>query len=141
MSRVLVSARKLRRRHGDGERGQALVEFAFVLPILLLLLLGIIQFGLLFYTCIDLTSATRDGARKVAVSRATGGVEDAARKTIRDSLTVVEYSATTVTVSPGSPWAAGVPVTVKVTYPYSLSILGVTFWSGPMTATSISRIG
>ncbi|MBO1265976.1 pilus assembly protein [Proteiniclasticum sp. SCR006] len=50
------------------EEGQGLVEFALVLPILLLFLLGIIEFGWLFNARISLTSAAREGARVAAVS-------------------------------------------------------------------------
>lgn len=45
------------------ERGQALVEFAFVLLPVLLLIVGIVQFGLLFGANVTLTNATREGAR------------------------------------------------------------------------------
>lgn len=45
------------------ERGAALVEFALVFPILLLLLMGIVEFGLLFYNKQVLTNASREGAR------------------------------------------------------------------------------
>ena len=61
------------------ERGQAMVEFALVLPILMALLLGIIQFGIVFNNYITLTDAARAGARKAAVSRLTTGNGDAAK--------------------------------------------------------------
>lgn len=116
------------------------METALVLPILLTLLFAITQFGLLFYNYIDLTSATRDGARKIAVTRASGVGEADARSVIQSALTVVDPAKTDVSISPGGPWAAGDAVTVTVTYPYQLRILGVDLWSGPMTAKSISRI-
>lgn len=49
-------------RAGDA-RGQALVEFVAVLLPLLLVLVGIIQFGLLFNTNVTITNAAREGAR------------------------------------------------------------------------------
>lgn len=49
-------------RFGDA-RGQALVEFVAVLLPLLLVLVGIIQFGLLFNTNVTITNAAREGAR------------------------------------------------------------------------------
>jgi Flp pilus assembly protein TadG len=45
------------------ERGAALVELAVVLPFLLLILVGIIEFGLLFYNQQVLTNSSREGAR------------------------------------------------------------------------------
>lgn len=50
-----------------GEKGQSLVEFAIVLPVLMLFLLGIIEFGWLFNAKITLTSAAREGARIYAI--------------------------------------------------------------------------
>jgi Flp pilus assembly protein TadG len=47
-------------------RGQALVEFALVLPLLVLILLGIMQFGLLFWGQITLTQVARDTGRWAA---------------------------------------------------------------------------
>ncbi len=59
----LSRARPLRHR---SEAGQSLVEFALVLPVLLLLLLGIIQFGAVFNSLITLNAAAREGARTMA---------------------------------------------------------------------------
>ena len=49
--------------------GQAMVEFAIVVPILLMLVLGIIQCGIPFNHSLTLTDAVRVGARQAAVSR------------------------------------------------------------------------
>lgn len=57
------------KRIGKDEKGQSLVEFALVLPILLLFLLGIIEFGWLLNAQISLTSAAREGARLAAVEK------------------------------------------------------------------------
>ena len=45
------------------ERGSQLIEFALVLPLLLLLVLGILDFGLLFQRYEAVTNAAREGAR------------------------------------------------------------------------------
>ena len=45
------------------ERGAELVEFAFVLPTLLLLIVGVVDFGLLFQKYEVVTNAAREGAR------------------------------------------------------------------------------
>jgi hypothetical protein len=45
------------------ERGAVVVEFALVLPLLMFLLMGMIEFGLLFYNQQVLTNASREGAR------------------------------------------------------------------------------
>ena len=54
------------------ERGQAMVEFAFVVPILLVVVLAVIQFGITYNNYVTLTDAARAGARKAAVSRYLG---------------------------------------------------------------------
>lgn len=56
------------------ERGAAAVEFGLVLPILLVLLLGIIDFGRAYHAQITLTHAAREGARAFAVNGDTAGV-------------------------------------------------------------------
>jgi hypothetical protein len=52
-----------RRRFWACERGAELVEFAFVFPTLLLVMLGIIDFGFLFQRYEIVTNAAREGAR------------------------------------------------------------------------------
>ncbi len=55
-------------RYKKDENGQSLVEFALILPIMLLLLMGIVQFGFIFNGQITLTSAAREGARLAVVT-------------------------------------------------------------------------
>jgi Flp pilus assembly protein TadG len=50
-------------RHWRSERGAELIEFAIVVPILLLLIAGIIDFGMMFRTYEAVTNAAREGAR------------------------------------------------------------------------------
>jgi len=56
---------------GAHPKGQALVEFALVLPILALLLLAIIQFSFIFAAQIGVTNAVREAARIAAVTTPT----------------------------------------------------------------------
>ena len=51
------------------DNGQAIVEFAIVLPVLVLLVFGIAQFGLAFHNYLAITDAARVGARAAAVKR------------------------------------------------------------------------
>lgn len=53
---------KSRRRPRNG-RGQSLVEFALILPVFLLILGEIIDFGFMFYSRITVINAAREGAR------------------------------------------------------------------------------
>src|SRR3954451_12155333 len=56
-------------------RGQALVEFALVLPVLLLILFGIIDAGRLIFTYNTISSAARNAARVAIVNQSTGGTD------------------------------------------------------------------
>jgi Flp pilus assembly pilin Flp len=51
----------------DSERGAAAVEFAILLPLLLMLVLGTIEFGRAYNAQITLTNAARDGVRVMAI--------------------------------------------------------------------------
>jgi Flp pilus assembly protein TadG len=51
------------------QTGSALVEFTIVLPVLMFLILGLTQFGMIFYNYILVTNAAATGARQLALSR------------------------------------------------------------------------
>jgi len=51
------------RKLKSDDNGQAILEFAYVLPFLMIVVLGVIEFGVLFYDQAVVTSATREGAR------------------------------------------------------------------------------
>lgn len=48
-------------------RGQAIVEFALVLPLFVFLLVGLVQFGLVVNAALTVNDAAREGAREAAV--------------------------------------------------------------------------
>lgn len=70
-SRALAPARgRLSARRRDGRargEGQSLVEFALILGPLLLLLLGVVQFGFIFNTYITVSTAAREAAREGSI--------------------------------------------------------------------------
>ncbi|WP_277453121.1 TadE family protein [Janibacter sp. DB-40] len=98
------------RRPGRGghDRGAAAVEMALVLPLLLVIVGGVADFGRYFFYEVTLTNAVREGAR-VAVVDDTADVELRVRTATNDlpGLTVV----------PGSCSGAGTDVEVTATYP------------------------
>ena len=122
------------------EDGQSIVEFAFVLPILLGLLLGIVQFGIAFNNYITLTDATRVGARKAAVSRLLGDSGAAARDATIAAAPNLNLTAAQVTVTAANWTTPGGDVSVTATYPYSLNILGWVVKSGNLTSTTHERL-
>ena len=125
------------------EDGQAITEFALILPILMALLLGIIQFGIIFNNYITLTDATRAGARKAAVSRFLGDNGASAKTTVENSAQGLDQSVLdpTINVTAAPDWnTPGNEVTVTARYPYSIKILGWTVKAGNLTSTTKERL-
>ena len=120
------------------ENGQTMVEFALVLPVLVVLLFGIIQFGTAFNNYVSLTDAVRAGARVAAVSRQSSDPVGNTVAKVKASATDIDTSQ--VNVSVNSDWVHGDDVTVKATYPYSISLLGVVVASGNLTSTTTERV-
>jgi Flp pilus assembly protein TadG len=112
--------------HGRDARGQALIEMAMVLPLLLLLIAGIVDFALLFQSYEVVTNAAREGARvAVLPGYTTADVEDrvASYITAAGLPGTPTTTVTPVTITPaggGAPFAA---VQVAVTYTHSYTVL------------------
>ena len=122
------------------ERGQTLVEFALVLPILSLLLLGVIQFGIAFNNYITLTDAVRAGARKGAVGRHLQNPQAETTTAVKNAATDLDLSKLQITVT--SNWTQGSDVTVTATYPYDIKLLGfgVKVTSGRLSSSTTERV-
>jgi|CZKT01.1.fsa_nt_gi Flp pilus assembly protein TadG len=97
---------------GPRERGAAAVEFALLLPVLLLLLFGIIDFGRALNAQITLTQAAREGARLAAL-----GEPDVVSRT---QAAATGISPVTVTVT-ACPAGAGPGTDAVVTTSYAFS--------------------
>lgn len=122
------------------EEGQALVEFALVLPLLVTLLFGIVQFGIVFHDHLVLTDAVRAGARTAAVSRtAPDPVADSAAA-VRRAAANLDPAQLAVSVAAPDGWRRGRDVTVSATYPYSIDVFGVAFKSGRLETRTTERI-
>ncbi len=114
-----------------------MVEFALVLPILLMVLFGIIQFGLTFNNYVSLTDAVRAGARTAAVSRL---APDPTGDTVSKVKASTDLDSTKVNVTVTSTWLHGDDVVVKATYPYNISLFGVVVASGDLSSTTTERV-
>jgi Flp pilus assembly protein TadG len=100
--------------------GQALVEFALVLVMLLLLMLGIVQFGRAWNLKQVLDDAAGVAARRAAVADPTVTL-DTVRHVVMDRLRNSSFDTTNVTVNVFNFHAPrGTIVTVTVIYPYTL---------------------
>lgn len=134
-----MTARTTRKVDTRSDRGQTMVEFALVLPILCVVLFSIIQFGILYNNYITLTDATRVGARKAAVSRTLPNpvaVSEAATRAAADGLKMADLSVAVTATS----WSPGADVTVSATYPYDISVLGVVVSSGTLKSKTVERV-
>jgi Flp pilus assembly protein TadG len=120
------------------ESGQAMTEFALVLPVLALLLFAVIQFGITFNNYITVTDAVRAGARKAAVTRGTGDPVGAVEAAVRASAAGLDQDRLDVEVE--SNFERGTDVTVSAAYPYSISLLGVVVKSGWLKSSTTERV-
>ena len=118
--------------------GQATVELALIVPVLLLILFAIVQLGLTFHNYLALTDAVRAGARTAAVSRQASDPAAATTARVREAGVNLDESKLSVTVA--STWKAGDPVTVTATYPYSVNVIGVVVASGNLTSKMVERV-
>ena len=102
---------------GRSERGQSLLEFALVLPVFLVLVFGIIDFGLGLKAWISITNAAREGARVGAVR----GTCDEIRQQVKDTSGGLVTSDDQIEITPEDcDGTSGDSVTVTVTYEYDL---------------------
>jgi len=62
MANLMVSGMRKRRQQARFQ-GQTLVEFALVLPVMILIILGVVEYGRAYYTASLLQNAAREGAR------------------------------------------------------------------------------
>jgi Flp pilus assembly protein TadG len=119
------------------EHGAAAVEFALILPLLVLLLFGISQFGLTFSQWLELEHAAREGVRWGSLGYPVGTVGSA--QTIRGKVYAAapgldprlsDANITVTPADPGSPGNQGDPVTVTVTYATPVLPFMQTFFGG-----------
>ncbi len=105
-----------RRKYTKNNRGQALVEFALVVPVLLLLLVAIMELGLVINHYITLTEAAREGARSAAL----GGSNVTVAAVAKAAASHMDASQLTVSISPESTRIRGNGVTVTVEAPVQI---------------------
>ena len=100
-------------------RGQALVEMALVAIILILLTTGIIQYGLLYNTTVQLTNVAREGARYAGIHGNEDDVTATTRNYIRTkvivgtSISAAALPDANITVTKTSTAGKGDPITVQ----------------------------
>jgi len=125
------------------ELGQTIVEFALIGPILIVLLLGIAQGGIAFNHYLAVTDAARAGSREAILARISNLSVATIQQTAKSAAGNLDSSQIGVTVSdPTDPTlqTSGSAVTVTVTYPYSIDLLGWVVSSGSLSSSMTDRL-
>ena len=112
------------------ERGAAAVEFALVLPILLVIVFGIVNYGMLFAAQLGLSSAARDAARAGVVQQSSGS-----GMTCQQIATQARGDVTALGVSPDAV-AVSVSTSPDLGATCTLSAGSTTVTGSPSSATS-----
>ena len=141
------------------ENGATAIEFAFIAPILILLLLGAIEFGIVLKNWLTLTNAVNVGAMQFAISRSdtnaysdtVSALEAAAPSLTAANLTITlsvngTACSTNATCSAALTSAAPsggtvTPSAVTATYPCASGLLFYNFWSLSCTLSSTMTEG
>ena len=123
------------RRHGKlNRKGQALIEFALVLPLVLLLVVGMLEFARAWNLHQTMTDAVREGARRAVL--ADGWPVDSAYAPIWRYVAQSGYNPSYATMAICTPPATscggtsadfklpGKPITVTLSLPYKIWVLG-----------------
>ena len=124
---------------GRRDRGAAVVEFAILLPLILLVIAGIVDFGRMFFVQVQITNAAREGVRAAAISTASaGGVQ-----------TRAQASAPTLTLTTTATLCPGVNASVTVTNDFTWFLMGpaLSLFGGAgtlpnqLTSTAVMKCG
>jgi Flp pilus assembly protein TadG len=131
------------------ERGQTAVEFALMIPVMLMFLLGIFQVGSTYFNKEALQTAARDGARAGAIH--TGSTPAVIIQDVKDAVNAnavgLNTGSLTIAVVPkdnpdapnGILWEQNDIVDVTVTYPWKLGVLAFSK-SGTLTTHTWLRM-
>src|SRR5262245_34994856 len=131
-------------RH-DGSRGQTLAEFALILPVLILILMGLFDFGRAIIAYNTVSEAARNGARVAIVNQTTADIcSVAATRAVAISLPTqcaLTPTAAGIYVTSSSPCIVNsCLVTVKATYRFTALTPIISNILGPITVSSSSTV-
>lgn len=104
----------------ESEAGQSLVEFALIMPIFLIMLFAMVDFGRGFYTWLIITNAAREGARAAAVQMDSSTVDTKLYGSFCSTYpTNCSLDTTKMTVTKGNiQGARGTEATVDISYTF-----------------------
>ena len=127
------------RSRSNDERGATAVEFAMILPLLILLVIGIAEFGRAFQVQGTLSAAAREGVRLMALQNDPAS----ARAAVRSAATSLDPGVTDaqIAISPATcPTLAAGSTQVRLTVTYPMPYLTGFFGTGvTLTGTGVMR--
>lgn len=133
---LAASPRDVSRSASD--RGAVMVELAFILPILVMLLVGIIEFGRAYSAQVSIQGAAREGARSLALRESSGAVNAA----VQGSAGSAQVTSVTQGACPaGSNGSTTAYATVTVNATFTFSIPFISLGTRNMSATARMRCG
>lgn len=108
-------------------RGQSVVEMALILPIIMLLFMGIVDFGRIMNSQIQISSASRSGARLASIGKSDAEIINA----INISTSTLKEESLIITITPSQASRASEDIS-KVLVEYDIQILtpGVSLITG-----------
>jgi Flp pilus assembly protein TadG len=107
-------------KSSQNERGAAVVEFALVAPLLLVMVLGIAEFGRAYHVQTTLSQAAREGVRVMALKNDPAAARAATKSAAEDALPT-PLTDSQISVSPTNCVASG-------TTPAPTAAVTVTYW-------------
>ena len=124
------------------EDGVVAVEFALILPILLVIMFGIIEFGFVLFEKQVITNASREGARAGIVQAAPKPSEVNIQDVVKAYLTGAGLAEASATIDvTGEELAHPNNLTVRVDYPYTFLVLSrLTGGSPSLTLSAITTM-
>lgn len=117
-----------------------MTEFAVILPIFLLLLFGLVQGGVAFNNYVQLTDATRAGARFGAPLECSGTCDRTGKVVSKVKASAANLDPSKVAVEVTSTWQPGSDLRVCASYPFSIDLIGLVVSSGNLSSCTVNRV-
>ena len=107
----------------NNERGAALIETAITIPIILLIAVGIFEFGRAYQTWQVLTNAAREGARVAILTEKTDGDVQSTVKNYMTNGGLPKAAAAAIVIDRNVPMGVNTASKVTISYPFNFMVL------------------
>lgn len=118
------------------EKGQSLVEFALILPVLMLLICGITDFGRIFHSYLTIDHAGREAARAASIGKDNTFIKNTA---VNDAASI-GLTTDQVDINPSGTRSAGTDANITITYPITFMTPVIGNLIGPLTLTDTTTM-